>query len=167
MAAGLAVLAVFVQHERRVEDPLVDPRVVGARRQWPIQLASALFGISVLGAQIPLSTFARTDPAVTAYGLGVTASGVSLLVGGYVLALAVGALLLPMVAKRLSTRTSLALGASLVAGGRGLFLVNHTAVTGVALNMIIAGVGSGLLWLLCPRRPPKRPRPPTPARWPG
>ena len=59
-----------------------------AALQWPVQLTAFLFGMSVLGAQIPLSTFARTDPEVAGYGLGADASFVSTLIGVYVVFLA-------------------------------------------------------------------------------
>ena len=45
-------------------EPIVDVRLLAQPAQWPVQLTAFLFGMSVLGAQIPLSTFARTDPAV-------------------------------------------------------------------------------------------------------
>ena len=47
---------------------------------WPVQLTAGLFGVSFLGAQIPMSTFAGSDPGEN----------------GYVLALLVGALLFPL-----------------------------------------------------------------------
>lgn len=36
---------------------------------WPVQLTAGLIGISLLGAQAPLSTYAGTDP-VNGYRLG-------------------------------------------------------------------------------------------------
>lgn len=87
---ALATLVPFARVELRAEAPLVDLRVLGQRTQWPVQLTALLFGGSVLGAQIPLSTFVRTDPAVADYGLGADAATLSLLIGGYVIALAVG-----------------------------------------------------------------------------
>ncbi len=79
----------------------------------------------MLGAQIPLSTFARTDPAVTGYGLGATAGSVSIIIGGYVLSLAVGALLLPVVGRRTGTRAAMVGAAVLVGVGYLLFLPFH------------------------------------------
>ena len=61
-----------------------------------MQLTAFLFGMSVLGAQIPLSTFARTDPDVAGYGLGADAAFVSTLIGVYVVFLAIGAFTLPL-----------------------------------------------------------------------
>ena len=49
-------------------------RLLATPGQWPVQLTAFLFGMSVLGAQIPLSTFAQTDPAVGGYGLGAGAA---------------------------------------------------------------------------------------------
>ena len=57
---------------RRAE-PLIDVRLLATPAQWPVQLTAFLFGMSVLGAQIPLSTFARTDPDEAGYGLGASA----------------------------------------------------------------------------------------------
>ena len=57
---------------RRADDRR--PAAAPTPGQWPVQLTAFLFGMSVLGAQIPLSTFARTDPDVAGYGLGADAS---------------------------------------------------------------------------------------------
>ena len=88
---GLASLVPFVSYEARHAG--ADHRRPAVRQplQWPVQLTAFLFGMSVLGAQIPLSTFARTDPDVAGYGLGADASFVSTLIGVYVVFLAVGA----------------------------------------------------------------------------
>jgi MFS family permease len=143
--AGLLALAPFVQYEASRTDPLIDVRLFGSRRQWPVQLTAFLFGMSVLGAQIPLSTFARTDPDTAGYGLGADAAFVSTLIGVYVVFLAIGALTLPLTSRWLGPRSALVLAALLVGVGYGLWLPFH-ATTGQALvNMAIAGVGSGAL----------------------
>lgn len=145
LAAAVAVLVVFVRFERTQPEPLLDTRLLSGRGQAPIQLASFFFGFSVLGAQIPLSTFARTDPSVTGYGLGASAARVSTLIGLYVATLAVGAVLLPFVSRRLPPRGALAAGSLLVAAGYLLFLPRHGNVGALMLNLAIAGVGSGML----------------------
>jgi hypothetical protein len=83
----------------RGADPIVDVRLMRSPGQWPVQLTAFLFGMSVLGAQIPLSTFARTDPAVAGYGLGRRCEFVSILVGLYVVFLAIGAFTLPVTSR--------------------------------------------------------------------
>lgn len=145
LAAAVVVLAIFVRFERTRDQPLLDTRMLFGRQQAPIQLASFLFGFSVLGAQIPLSTFARTDPSVVGYGLGASAARVSTLIGLYVATLAVGAVLLPAVSRRLSPHGALAAGSLLVAVGYVLFLPRHGSAGALMLNLGIAGVGSGML----------------------
>ena len=143
--AGLAVLVPFVRLERSLDEPMVDVRVMAHRAQWPIQLTAFLFGMSVLGAQIPLSTFARTDPEVAGYGLGADAAFVSTLVGVYVVFLAIGAFTLPLSARLLGARGALVASALLVALGYGLFLPFHDTTQQTLVNMAIAGLGSGAL----------------------
>jgi MFS family permease len=145
MLAGLATLVPFVRYERRRTEPLVDVRLFASRRQWPVQLTAFLFGMSVLGAQIPLSTFARTDPDVAGYGLGATAGFVSALIGVYVVFLAIGALTLPLTARWLGPRNALVCAALLVALGYALWVPFHDSTTQALVNMAIAGVGSGAL----------------------
>jgi MFS family permease len=110
-----------------------------------VQLTAFLFGMSVLGAQIPLSTFARTDPDEAGYGLGASAGFVSTLIGLYVISLVAGALLLPAVARRLGTRGAMLVACLLVALGYGLFIPLHGSTTQLMVSMMVAGIGSGAL----------------------
>ncbi|HEY6932335.1 MAG TPA: MFS transporter [Marmoricola sp.] len=142
---GLLVLPPFARVEAGKEQPLVDVGLLRTRAQWPVQLTAFLFGMSVLGAQIPLSTFARTDPAKAGYGIGADAAFVSVLIGVYVLALVAGALLLPALARRLGSRGAMVLAALLVAVGYGLFLPLHHTTVQMMVNMVVAGLGSGAL----------------------
>ncbi len=142
---GVLALWPFARYELGIPEPLIDVRLMATAAQWPVQLTAFLFGMSVLGAQIPLSTFARTDPEEAGFGLGASASFVSTLIGVYVLSLVAGALLLPVVARFIGTRTTMLLACLLVATGYGLFLPFHGSTTQTLINMAIAGVGSGAL----------------------
>ena len=119
---GLAALVPFARYEAAHPEPMVDVRLLATPGQWPVQLTAFLFGMSVLGAQIPLSTFARTDPDTAGYGLGADASFVSTLIGVYVVFLAIGAFTLPLTSRLLGPRGALVLGALLVALGYALWL---------------------------------------------
>jgi MFS family permease len=143
--AGLATFVPFGRHEERRADPIVDVRLLRSPGQWPVQLTAFLFGMSVLGAQIPLSTFARSDPAVAGYGLGAGAGFVSTLVGLYVVFLAIGAFTLPLTSRLLGPRTALVGSCLLVALGYALWLPFHDTTGQALLNMAVAGLGSGAL----------------------
>ena len=143
--AGLVTTFPFARYELRQDEPLVDVRLLTSPLQWPVQVTAFLFGMSVLGAQIPLSTFARTDPDVAGYGLGAGAGFVSALIGVYVIFLAIGAFTLPLTTRWLGPRNALVTSALLVALGYGLWLPFHDSTTQALVNMAIVGVGSGAL----------------------
>ena len=145
IAIGLVSLVPFVAYEKRQVDPIIDVRLFASPLQWPVQLTAFLFGMSVLGAQIPLSTFARTDPEVAGYGLGADASFVSTLIGVYVVFLAIGAFTLPLTTRLLGARGALIMSSLLVALGYALWLPFHDTTAQALVNMAIAGVGSGAL----------------------
>jgi MFS family permease len=145
VALGIAALVPFVRYEAARAEPLIDVHLLAQRGQWPVQLTAFLFGMSVLGAQIPLSTFARTDPAEAGYGLGADAAFVSTLIGVYVVFLAIGALTLPLTARAFGPRGALVVAALLVATGYGLWLPFHGSTTQALVNMAVAGLGSGAL----------------------
>ena len=133
------------QGELKIEEPLVDIELLSTRAQWPVQLTAFLFGMSVLGAQIPLSTFARTDPDVVGYGLGADAGFVSTLIGVYVVSLAIGAFSLPLTSRLLTARGALICSSVLVAVGYAMWIPFHDTTTQALINMGIAGIGSGAL----------------------
>ncbi|WP_062292908.1 MFS transporter [Demequina phytophila] len=143
--AGLALMWVFVRVERGTDEPLVDIDLLKRPTVWPVILTATLFGVSVLGAQGPLSTFARTDPDEVGYGLGLTSATVSYLIGAYVVSLLVGALLFARLSARFSPRAVLIAASFLVAGGYLALIPFHGTVITVVICMVVAGLGSGAL----------------------
>ncbi|MGW9184379.1 MFS transporter [Agromyces sp. NPDC055661] len=145
IALGVLLVVPFARWELRHPDPLIDVRMFRSPSLWPVFLTAGLFGVSVLGAQAPLSTFARTDAAEVGYGLGATSFQTSLLVGAYVLSLVVGAMLFPLITRWVTPRVALIGASSLVSLGYLLSLPFHDGYVQVLANMIIAGIGSGAL----------------------
>jgi MFS family permease len=142
---GILLVIPFVLWELRNDDPLIDVRMFRSPALGPVFLTAGLFGVSVLGAQAPLSTFARTDPDMYGYGLGTTGFATSLIIGIYLIGMIVGALLFPVIARALTPRVTL-MGASVLVGvGFLLFLPFHAAYMQVVANMIVVGLGSGAL----------------------
>lgn len=145
VALGLILVVPFVKWELRHEDPLIDVRLFRSPALAPVFLTAALFGMSVLGAQAPLSTFMRTDPEVYGFGLGTRGFVTSLAIGIYLIAMVAGALLFPWVSRLISPRFALAGAAALVSLGYLMFLPFHDSYAQVTTNMVIAGIGSGAL----------------------
>lgn len=145
IAAGVLLLVPFARHCLRKDDPAIDIRVLRQPSMWPVQLTAFLVGISLLGAQAPLSTFAGTDPETAGFGLGMDASSRSILIGVYLLSLIVGAVLFPRLSHVWTPRRVLIRAAALVAIGYGLLAVWHSGLPAVLSCMVIAGIGSGML----------------------
>jgi MFS family permease len=145
IVVGVLVFIPFARYERRQPDPAIDLKVLAQPSMWPVQLTAGLFGIAVLGAQAPLSTFAGTDPDEVGYGLGLSTGMRSVLIGVYLISMIVGALLFPLLSKRTSPRVALIVAAFAVAAGYLMFLPFHDETWQVLTNMVIAGIGSGAL----------------------
>lgn len=145
VALGILLVIPFAMWELRHDDPLIDVRMFRSPALGPVFLTAGLFGVSVLGAQAPLSTFARTDPEVYGYGLGTAGFTTSLIIGVYLIAMIVGALLFSPVARRLTPRVTLMGASTLVGVGFLMFLPFHATYAQVLTNMIIVGLGSGAL----------------------
>lgn len=144
IVVGVLLLLPFGRWVLGRRDPAIDLRVMRRPKMWPVQLTAGLVGVSLLGAQTPLATYAGTDPAL-GYGLGLDASGRSILIGVYLLSLIVGATALAVISRRLRPRTLLIAAATLVGVGYLLLVPFHREVWQVFACMAIAGVGSGAL----------------------
>ena len=145
VALGILLVVPFALWELRHEDPLIDVRMFRSPALGPVFLTAGLFGVSVLGAQAPLSTFARTDPAVYGYGLGTSGFATSLIIGIYLIAMITGALLFPLIARLTAPRLTLMGASTLVGIGFLLFLPFHDSYVQIIVNMVIVGLGSGAL----------------------
>ncbi|MBU4465231.1 MAG: MFS transporter [Actinobacteria bacterium] len=144
LAAGILVFVWFVRFELRQPDPAIDIRVLRRPEMWPVQLTAFLVGISLLGAQGPLSTYAGTDRSL-GYGLGLDATERSNVIGVYLVSLIVGAVIFAVTSRKASPRVILIVAASLVGIGYALFIPFHLELWQVLMNLSIAGLGSGAL----------------------
>ena len=145
VVVGVLLFIPFSRYELRQADPLIDVRMFRSAALWPVFLTAGLFGVSVLGAQAPLSTFARTDASTYGYGLSATSGQTSVLIGAYLLSLIVGALLFPLATRFTTPRIALIGASLLLAVGYLLFVPLHDGYGQVLANMVIAGLGSGAL----------------------
>ncbi|MFS0867935.1 MFS transporter [Microbacterium sp. 179-B 1A2 NHS] len=141
---GVLVLVWFVRFELRQSNPIIDMRVLARPEMWPVQATAFLIGISLLGAQGPLSTYAGTDPSL-GYGLGLDSAERSYVIGLYLVSLIVGASLFAATSRRISPRLMLIGAAVLVGIGYALFLPFHVELWQVLVNLSIAGLGCGAL----------------------
>jgi len=145
MAAGLLAFLPFGRWVLGKDDPAIDLRALARPAMWPVQVTAGLFGISVLGAQIPLSTFAGTDPEIAGYGLGLSSGMRSIVIGIYLLSLITGAALFAIFSRRLSPRIALIVATALVTVGYFALIPFHDDLAQVLTCICVAGIGSGAL----------------------
>ena len=88
MVVGVLIFIPWSRYELKQKDPAIDLRVLKQPNMWPVQLTAGLVGISLLGAQAPLATFAGTDP-INGYGLGMAADEISYIIGAYLVSMIV------------------------------------------------------------------------------
>jgi predicted MFS family arabinose efflux permease len=144
---GLAVIVLlaWVMWERRTPQPLVDVRVSARRQVLLTNTASAVFGFSMFAMSLVFPQLLQL-PSETGYGLGQT-----ILVAGLVLAPA-GLCMMAMspVSARITAssgpRTTLMLGALVVALGYVTSVFLHTEVWHLLLSSVIISSGIGLAY---------------------
>ncbi|GAF46563.1 MFS transporter [Rhodococcus wratislaviensis] len=147
---SLAILIPFARYEARQSEPMIDVRLLKIRAQWPVQLAALLFGIALLGAEVPFFTYARTDPDITGYGLGTGAGFVSVGIATHVIFIAIGALSFPSIAVLLGARRAVVIAAFVGAVGFGLWVPFHSLPGQALVNLAITGLGAGAIMAALP-----------------
>ena len=144
-AAAVVVLLVWGRWELRTRQPLVDLRTTARRQVLLTNLASAVFGFAMFAMSLVLPQLLQL-PTATGYGLGR-----SMLVVGLVMAPSglVMMALAPVSARISRTRgpkTTLMLGAVVVAAGYAIGIVLMSATWHLVLISCVIGGGIGLAY---------------------
>lgn len=140
---GVLTLIPFAKWTGKQEDPAIDLKVMKRPTLWPVLACAGLIGISLLGAQAPMSTYAGT--VHPDYGLGLDSSSISNLIGVYLISMIIGAIIFPSLSKWFTPRFAMVIGAALVFIGYGMLLPFHLTVLQVMINMATLGAGAGIL----------------------
>lgn len=149
LAAGLIVLIVWVIHELRHRNPLVDVRLLTSRQ---IMLTNLCMAMAALGAfqKGPVASLLLQQPTWTGVGLGLAA-----VASGAILFLANGINLVAgpwsgKLAARSSARQPMIIGASLMFIAWGSLTVYHGAVWFITVMLILGGLGLGMVFASAP-----------------
>ncbi len=144
-ATAVVVLLLWGRWELRTRQPLVDLRTTARRQVLLTNIASAVFGFAMFAMSLVLPQLLQL-PAATGYGLGRSMLAVGLVMapsGLVMMALA------PVSARISATRgpkTTLMLGAVVVAAGYALGIVLMSAAWHLVLISSIIGAGIGLAY---------------------
>ncbi|OIJ68535.1 MFS transporter [Streptomyces mangrovisoli] len=144
VAAAAVLGAVWVWHELRSADPLVDLRAMRGRRVAPFYLTSFLFGVMYFGSQTPNSTFLAADPRTDGYGFALPALKVALVSLPAAVAAVITSSATAVIARRLGYRRTLMTAFALMAAGFAALACFHQAVWQVVAALVVCGTGIGV-----------------------
>jgi EmrB/QacA subfamily drug resistance transporter len=139
---GLAMAAVWGWVETKVNEPLVDMRVLRRRPVLMTNITAVLIGFSMFASFLLIPQLAQT-PSSTGYGFGTSVTGAGLLMLPSTLIMLVAGPWAGRLAIRANSRLPLVLGAGIGAVAFGFYAVAHTHVWEIAAGGILLGLGIG------------------------
>jgi MFS family permease len=143
LVVSVAATALWVRHERRTANPLVDLGVLRDRRVLLANLATIGLGWALFGSYLLIPRFARADPGHDGYGLATHSTGVGLIQLPLAAGQMVAGPLAGIVSRRLPARHVFAGGLLLIAVGVAVLAMVHGGAAPVAAGTLVLGLGAG------------------------
>ncbi|SED03755.1 Major Facilitator Superfamily protein [Amycolatopsis tolypomycina] len=144
-AAAAVVLLLWGRWELRTARPLVDLRTTARRQVLLTNIASAVFGFAMFAMSLVLPQLLQL-PTATGYGLGRSMLAVGLVMAPSGLVMMALAPVSARVSRTRGPKTTLMLGAVVVAAGYALGIVLMSATWHLVLVSSIIGAGIGLAY---------------------
>ncbi|HEX6022390.1 MAG TPA: MFS transporter [Solirubrobacter sp.] len=139
---GLAVGAIWVWVETKVDQPLVDMRVLRRRAVLMTNITGVLIGFSMFASFLLIPQLAQT-PERFGYGFGATVSGAGLLMLPSSIVMLFTGPFAGRLATRFGSRTPLVIGTAIGAAAFCFYALAHATEFEIALGGAILGIGIG------------------------
>jgi EmrB/QacA subfamily drug resistance transporter len=142
--AGAVVIGLaWAAWERRVDQPLVDLKLMARRPVWTTNLAALTVGLSMFSSFILIPRFVQADPGEAGYGFAasITLSGVYLLPSALIMLVA--GPLSGRLSERWGSRRPLALGTVCASGAYFMLTVLHDQSWEIFVAGALLGLGIG------------------------
>jgi MFS family permease len=143
LAAGIALLVVWVRAETRSPEPLVDMRMMRIRGVWTTNAVALLLGFGMYASFILLPDFVET-PAHVGYGFGSSVTGAGLFLAPSTVAMLLAGAQTGRLEKRFGSKPPLLAGAALTATSYVLLAVARTERWEIYVAALLLGAGIGL-----------------------
>ncbi|MFE4637593.1 MFS transporter [Streptomyces sp. NPDC056773] len=145
LAGGVLVTALWVRVELRTAEPMIDVRMFRRRGVVAVSLVTLTFTFCMFGLMVANAVFMGTSRAEQGYGLGLDPFAIALATLPNLLALSLGALLAPAVARAVTDRLTLVAGSLLMAAGYATVQSFHDDQALFLAGTAVAGLGTGFL----------------------
>ncbi|PWW66748.1 MFS transporter [Actinokineospora spheciospongiae] len=143
--AAVVVLLLWGRWELRTRQPLVDLRTTARRQVLLTNLASAVFGFAMFAMSLVMPQLLQL-PTATGYGLGQSMLAVGLVMAPSGLVMMATAPLSARVSRLRGPKTTLMVGAAIVAAGYGINIVLMSATWHLVLVSCVIGAGIGFAY---------------------
>jgi MFS family permease len=145
IGSAVAVLLVWGWWELRTRQPLVDLRTTARRQVLFTNLSSIMFGFAMFGMSLVLPQLLQL-PTSTGYGLGQSLLAVGLVMAPQGLVMMAVSPLSARISAARGPKTTLMLGALVVAAGYGLSTVMMSTIWQLVLVSCVVGAGIGFAY---------------------
>jgi predicted MFS family arabinose efflux permease len=144
MGGAAVLLVIWIRAEWRLDDPLVDMRLMRRPALMRVNAASFAIGFAMQATFTFVPRFVQIDP-VTGYGLGVRPSRAGLVALPWSIGSTLTGMLLGRLAARYGPKLVLVTGALLAAVPFVILVLRHDSVWIICVALGIFGTGTGLM----------------------
>jgi MFS family permease len=149
IVVGIVLVAVWIRHELRFDDPLVDLRQVRNRSVLTADISGFLMCVAMY-LFLPIVLEFVQVPSIDGYGFGASVVVSSLVFLPLSAATLAASRFLNLYERRLGTRTMIPFGAIIFATSTLFFAVDHTSLWEAFVASGLAGLGVGLTFAAMP-----------------
>ncbi|MET0422817.1 MAG: MFS transporter [Actinoplanes sp.] len=143
LALGVVALVVFVLVEFRVNEPLIDMRLMKVRGVWATDLVALILGFAMFGTFVLVPTLLQL-PGATGYGFGRSVSQSGLFLLPTVVMMVVFGPLAGLLNRKYGPKVPLFLGTVSVVAAFVLPALAHGAIWQILASGVLTGAGIGL-----------------------
>jgi EmrB/QacA subfamily drug resistance transporter len=143
LAAGVALLSIWVRAETRSRQPLVDMRMMRIRGVWTTNVVAFTLGIGLYTGFILLPEFVST-PAQQGYGFGASVSQAGLFLLPMTTATVVVSVLTGRLERRFGSKRPMFVGIAVAAASYAMYAFLHDQEWQLYLAGVLLGAGTGL-----------------------
>jgi EmrB/QacA subfamily drug resistance transporter len=149
LAAGLAVLAAWVQLQRKTREPLADVTVLASPPVLMTNIATLFVGFGMFGSYILIPQLAEAAKS-TGYGFGLSATAAGVLMLPSALAMLFVGPISGILGAKLGNKVPLTLGGLTTGAGMVLMGFMHGSVAEILVFNTITSIGVGLAYAAMP-----------------
>ena len=149
LAAGLAVVLLWVREELRSREPLVDMRMMAVRGVWTTNTVAFLIGVGMYSSFVLLPEFVQV-PTSTGFGFGASATVAGLFLLPATIAITVVGQLAGSLERRIGSRGALIGGAGFALAAYALLVSSRGAELDIYVAAGLLGIGIGLAFSAMP-----------------